>query len=76
MNKYLDKAAFEQGFGNYQNYFNWVARKGEKPVVVAQLIEAIYKKALSEWAKDMSVKNYCGDLNIEKWEIELTNLTG
>jgi len=74
MEKYLNDIAIEQGFKCYNEYFDWVARKGEKPEVVAQLIESIYKKAIKLALTGLIIKNYAGDLTIEVLDKELNNL--
>jgi len=35
-----DKIAQERGYPSWETMFDWISRDGEKPVVVAQLIES------------------------------------
>lgn len=40
LDKVKDEVAEEMGYPNWNEFFNWVAREGEKPDVVAQQIES------------------------------------
>lgn len=76
MEKHLNEAAKEQGFKDYECYFDWVTREGEKAIVSAQLIEAIYKKAIKLLSLEMLVINYSGDFSIESLEEYINNTIG
>lgn len=74
MKQYLDVAAQSKGFDNYEQYFDWVSREDEKPVVTAQLIEALHKDALRDMLTEMLIENYSGNMSIEKWDSMLTDI--
>ena len=45
-----NKVAREKGYPNWDEYYNWIAKDGEYPSVVAQLIEAAMTQVLEEYA--------------------------
>jgi hypothetical protein len=65
ISKMKDKVAIEYGYLNWESFYNWIAREGEKPEVVAQQIES----AMEDVIKLMySVKiNYGSLINPDKY---------
>ena len=43
-----DQVAKEYGYSNWDELYNWIARDGELPPVVAQLMEAALKKVCEQ----------------------------
>lgn len=74
MKDYLDVAAQGEGFKTYEQYFDFVSRDGEQPVVTAQLIEAIYKNAIRDCLTELIIENYSGNLSIEKLDTILSDI--
>lgn len=48
-----NKVAQSKGYPNWKEMYDWVARDGQLPSVVAQLIEAATEEAMSEYASSL-----------------------
>ncbi len=66
LEKIKDDVAWERGYPNWEEYYNWIARDGEFPSVVAQLIEGAMEDVAKLYA-DSKVKK----LNIPAVMVEL-----
>lgn len=51
MKEIKDKIAQEKGYPNWDAFYNWVAREGEYPSVVAQQIESAMADVQQEFDK-------------------------
>ncbi len=45
---YKDRVAQLKGYSNWKEYYDWIAREGQKPEVVAQLIESAMEEAYKQ----------------------------
>lgn len=59
-----NKIAISKGYDNWDTYYNWVARDGQLPAVVAQLIESAIQEAFEEYVSQFPVS----DEKKECWE--------
>ena len=51
-----DRIAQKQGYSNWEEYYDWIAREGQLPSVVAQLIESAMQEATEIYASQFHPK--------------------
>jgi hypothetical protein len=59
-----DRIAIEKGYPSWDEMYNWISREGQRPEIVAQLIEAAvqdYVKAHCELLLNQSFEGWTSD---------------
>lgn len=61
LKRYLDHLSIMRGYPSYSEWYDWICREGQIPVVVAMEIESMNRNAFRMWLDDLQICNYSGE---------------